>query len=318
MKRFVLFFVLICALFSCTQSGGGVTPSQYEQNGRLKVLSTTAMIDDLVGAIGQDRIDHIPLIVGQMDPHSYELVKGDDEKVGLAALVFANGLNLEHGASLRHQLKVHPNVVFLGDEIKRRVPSQILSVDGEVDPHVWMDVSLWSKGIDPIVSALSRLDPENALFYQRNGDILRQQMLLVDLEIKAMLKKIPAKKRYLVTSHDAFHYFTKAYLAQGADPVNRCVAPEGLAPEGQLSHQDIQRVIDHLLCYGVEVVFPESNMSRAALKKIVSSCEHKGLKVKICDRPLYGDAMGGVGSGADTYLNMIQYNACVLAEEWGE
>ena len=82
------------------------------------------MIDDLVGQVGGDLIDHIPLIFGEIDPHSYELVKGDDEKISHAQIVFANGLNLEHGASLRYKLDKHPSVVFLGEEIKGKLPDQ--------------------------------------------------------------------------------------------------------------------------------------------------------------------------------------------------
>lgn len=313
MKYLLLVFsCLLCLFWGCSKSVHSA-PAWFEDNGKIKVLSTTAMIDDLVGEIGGDRVDHIPLMMGEIDPHSYELVKGDDEKMTFAQIMVANGLNLEHGASLRHQLAVHPCTINVGDEILRRVPDRILTVDGTLDPHVWMDISLWCEGIDAIVAGLISVDPENALFYKRNGDLLRQKMLIAHRGIQKDLAEVPEERRYLVTSHDAFHYFTRAYLAQGASEENRCVAPEGLAPEGQLSSTDIQRVIDHLCAYEVRVVFPESNVSRDALKKIVSSCGHK---VRICSSSLYGDAMGSAGSGAETYLGMIQHNARVLKKEW--
>jgi len=271
------------------------------------------MIDDLVGQIGGDRIDHIPLITGEIDPHSYELVKGDDEKISHAQIVIANGLNLEHGASWRYQLKHHRHVVFLGEEIKKKVPERILTVGKETDPHVWMDISLWAEGIDSIVDALSKEDPANQSTYQKNGELLREKMLAVHQNIKHQMSEVPADKRYLVTSHDAFNYFTRAYLAQGSDWKQRCIAPEGLAPEGQLSSCDIQRVIDYLCCYLVEVVFPESNVSRDALKKITSACRRP---VRISKIPLYGDAMGPQGSAAENYLGMMEHNAKVLKEEW--
>ena len=315
MKYLTSFLLALLFLLGCTQSTPHVS-TWFENNGKIKVLSTTAMIDDLVGEIGKDLVDHFPLIVGQLDPHSYELVKGDDEKIHFAHLLISNGLGLEHGASMRHQLEVHPNALFLGDEIQKRVPEKILKIDGHVDPHVWMDISLWAEAIDPIVSALIKKAPDHALTFKRNGDRLRQKMLQVHLEIQAEMEKIPLDRRYLVTSHDAFNYFTRAYLAQDALVENRCVAPEGLAPEGQLSTQDIQRVIDHLCRFRIEVVFPESNVSRDALKKIVSCCSQKGLNVRLCKDPLYGDAMGAVGSGAETYLGMIRTNAMVLKEEW--
>jgi manganese/zinc/iron transport system substrate-binding protein len=289
-----------------------------QDNGKLKVLSTTAIVDDLVSMVGQDRIDHLPLIIGEIDPHSYELVKGDDEKFLIADIVFANGLGLEHGASLRYRLESHENVVALGDEIYKQCPECILKADLQYDPHCWMDVSLWARAVDPIVAALSAADPEGAEVYQRNGQAVYLAMLQADQEIAEHLKAIPSSKRYLVSSHDAFNYFTKRYLAEPSEEgwQNRFAAPEGLAPEGQLSVSDIQKVIDHLGLYQIGVVFPESNVSRHSLKKIISACQSKGLQVRIADDILYGDAMGSPGSDADTYLKMIWHNVHALEKEW--
>lgn len=314
MKYFSVFFSILLCLFGCAKQEALPTASSYfEDNGKVKILSTTAMIDDLVAHVGGEYVDHMPLVTSDLDPHSYELVKGDDEKIGFAQIVIGNGLNLEHGASLRYQLEHHPHVVLLGNEIQKRVPSQILMVEGQLDPHVWMDISLWSEGIDAIVKALCEVDPEHMLQYRRNGDDLRQTMLLTHRQIQQELNEVASTSRYLVTSHDAFHYFARAYLSEEENWEKRCVAPEGLAPDGQLSSQDIKRVVDHLCQHNIGVVFPESNVNRDALKKIISSCSHS---VQICKKQLYGDAMGAADSGADNYLAMIQHNAKVLKEEW--
>jgi manganese/zinc/iron transport system substrate-binding protein len=292
-----------------------------EPNGKIKVLSTTAMIDDIVEQIGGDRIDSIALITGGIDPHSYELVKGDDEKLSLAQVIFYNGLGLEHGASLRYQLEHHANTVALGNAILKKDPGQILHAGMEIDPHLWMDISLWSKIIDPIAGALSQLDPEGKESYQRRADLVRQKMLQEHQNVYRGLQSVPQEKRYLVTSHDAFNYFTRAYLAAPNEKLpdqwkKRFDAPEGLAPEGQLSTSDIQAIIDHLIAYHIQVVFPESNVSRDSLKKIVHACAQKGFAVKISTDTLYGDAMGPPGSDADTYLKMIRRDADVLIEAW--
>jgi len=316
-KYTLLFFLASCfLLLNGCNAPSSSNFSWYDQNGKVKVLTTTAMIGDLVCEIGGARVDHTTLIQGDVDPHSYELVKGDDEKIAFAHIAIGNGLNLEHGASLRYQMENHPHVVYLGEEIQKRVPEQILYTDGELDPHVWMDISLWAEGVDSIVDALVAQDPEHAAYYRERGDSLRSKMLATHCEIQQEFQLISEDKRYLVTSHDAFHYFARAYLAKGEKWQDRCVAPEGLAPEGQLSSSDIQRVIDHLYEYNIKVVFPESNIARGALKKIIASCQNKGLEVQICTLPLYGDAMGHPGSGADSYLGMIRHNAKVLKGEW--
>lgn len=315
--------ILICCLgfYSCSKAEKSTSRAWTEKSGRIKVLSTTGMIDDLVGEIGREHVDRLVLIRGEIDPHSYELVKGDEEKISFAQIVFHNGLGLEHGASLQYQLHKHPHPVALGNEIEKRAKEAMIFVDGKVDPHVWMDISLWMVAIDPIVEALSKIDPEHKNFYAERGAQLKAEMLAAHQDLVGKFRLVPEKFRYLVTSHDAFNYFARAYLAEENERDKekwrkRFVAPEGLAPDGQLSHADIQETISHLSCYKIGSVFPESNVSRDSLKKICTACKEMGLDVKISSSSLYGDAMGPLGSSADSYLKMIAHNAKVLLQEW--
>lgn len=312
MKKWVL-FVLMAALivWGCSRS------SPAAPSGKLKILSTTAMIDDLVGQIGRERIEHGALITGEMDPHSYELVKGDDEKLAMATVIFYNGLGLEHGASLRYQIEHHSNAISVGNAILEKHPEAIIRTGHEIDPHIWMDIALWSETVESISDALIQADPEGKEFYQENGAQMRQAMLQAHEEIYRELQSIPQERRYLVTSHDAFHYFTRAYLSlPGEEWQKRCDAPEGLAPEGQLSATDIQKVINHLVQYRIPAVFPESNVSRDSLKKILHACAQKGVEVKIAGNVLYADAMGPKGSDAESYLGMMRHDANVMKEAW--
>lgn len=313
MKKWFLILGL-CLLAAC---GKGENSPFFEANGKLKVLSTTAMIDDLVDEIGGSELDHLSLIVGDLDPHSYELVKGDDEKLLSADIIFCNGLGLEHGASLRSHLASHQKAVALGDILFAENPESFVIVDGSLDPHFWMDVALFSQAIDPIVATLSEKDPMHASLYQERGEDLKKRMLAKDQELKRVVQEIPSEKRYLVSSHDAFYYFTKKYLSDpnDVDWKARFMAPEGLAPDGQMSLMDIQRVSDFLCKHQIHVVFPETNINQDALKKIVSICKEKGLHVTIAETPLYGDTMGTEGTGAESYLDMIEHNAQILREK---
>lgn len=296
-------------------------PSAFNQwmqpSNKIKILSTVAMIDDIVGRIGQEKILHMPLISGQIDPHSYEMVKGDDEKLSMATVVFYNGLGLEHGASLRHHLIKHANAIALGDIVAQMVPEKMIYVDQTIDPHIWMDISLWSLIVDPIVQELSRLDPESKDFYQNNGKKLLDAMQESNKNLYQGMHEIPSVQRYLVTSHDAFNYFTRAYLANPNESwQDRVKAPEGLAPDGQLSLADIQCIVNFLLEKRIQTVFPESSVNRDALNKIIHDCQQKGLKVYMASSPLYSDSIGEKGSGADNYLDMMQYNANAIRSEW--
>ncbi len=314
---FGLKLLLICLLGVGCSQGDHTLDKWMQPDSKIKVLSTTAIIDDVVGKIGQDRIAHMSLITGDVDPHSYELVKGDDEKISQATLIFCHGLGLEHGASLRTKLDHKEGVTYLGDYVRGQNPEAILMKDGQVDPHIWMDVLLWTSVIEPVVEELSKKDPEGASFYQHNGELLKEEMLQVHEKIISQITSIPPEKKYLVTSHDAFNYFTHRYLAQGEENWNeRAKAPEGLAPDGQLSCFDIQQIVDHLCAYQISVVFPESNVSKDSLKKIVAACLEKGLSIKIASGHLHADALGPTGSDADTYLKMMQHNVSLLVDEW--
>jgi manganese/zinc/iron transport system substrate-binding protein len=287
------------------------------KDGKIKVLSTTGMIDDIVQRVGGDYVDSIVLIKGDLDPHSYQLVKGDDEKLSFADIIFYNGLGLEHGPSIKHYLNNNPKAIGLGDIIGKQYPEDIIYVNGQPDPHIWMDIAMWIETVDPIVDTLSKKDPDHAVIYKKNGELLKEKMSQADEDIYLLLQAIPDNKRYLVTSHDAFNYFARAYLSSDNDIKAqweaRFVAPEGLAPESQISASDIQWIINHLEKYHVTVVFAESNVSKDSLKKIVSAAKEKGLDLRIAEEPLYGDAMGHPGSFGDTYLEMISHNAITIA-----
>lgn len=293
-----------------------------EANGKVKVLSTTAMIDDLVRQVGGEHVDTIILIEGELDPHSYQLVKGDDEKLNFAQLIFYNGVGLEHGASLHHHLTKNPRAFSLGDFIEKNHPGLLLEFQGQKDPHMWMDISLWSKTVPWIVEVLSRQDPGHAAVFAENGARLQKELDDVHIQVKEIMHQVPSQKRFLVTSHDAFHYFARAYLAEEEERVSgewkkRFAAPEGLAPESQLSAGDIQAIIDHLQQHQISLLFPESNVSRDSIRKIVQSGRDKGLDLSIACCPLYSDAMGPKGSEGDTYTKMILYNARTLSSHMG-
>lgn len=308
---------LIVAWLIITGLGSKEKFSGSTSKKNLVVLSTTAMIYDIVEQVGGERVEASILIRGSIDPHSYELVKGDDEKIDSADIVFFNGLHLEHGASLQYKLSSNQNAISVGDYILSKHPECILYENGQLDPHIWMDVSLWAKIIDPIVEALSSKDPEGKEYYVAKGNLVREKMLQVHLDFKERLQKVPEERRYLVTSHDAFGYFTRGYLSTDQDLEKdtwrkRFAAPEGLAPDGQLGAMDLQKIVDYLDEYQVGVVFPESNVSRDSLRKIVFACEKKCLEIRFSHNFLYGDCMGV----SDSYLDMIEHNVSILIKEW--
>lgn len=306
-------------LFGCA-SGQFELKEWMKEDGRVKIVATTAMVTDLVKAVGGDEVDVIVLIKGDLDPHSYQLVKGDDEKLVRADLIIANGMGLEHGPTLQAYLKGSPKAYLLGSEILANYPDLALSVDGAQDPHIWMDLSLYAKTVPVIVKALSKARPEKAGQFQDRGEILKKELLAAHEKAKTILHEVPKEKRYLITSHDAFNYFTRAYLAEPEEVVSgewqkRFEAPEGLAPDSQLSQKDILDILNYVEKYHITVIFPESNVSSDSLRKIQQAARDKGISITLGNPYLYGDAMGPPGSDGDTYIKMILHNAHTLAED---
>ena len=253
-----------------------------------------------------------------MDPHSYELVKGDDEKFSMAHIVFYNGLGLEHSGSLITQLKHHPHAVALGEEIRKQDATLILEERGQIDPHIWLDVSIWTRGIDPIVKHLSALDPSSAHYYEAQGNQARVELEQLDLHIQEKMESIPSEKKYLVTSHDAFNYFARRYLDHEGQWKKRFCAPEGLAPDGQLGYIDLERVIAHLEKNQICTIFPEANVSQESLHKIIDICRAKKMKIEISSCTLFSDTLSDTPSHTFTYDEMMRHNTAVLCKYWSE
>lgn len=316
MKWFFVIVTVISCFCGCqnmTKSNGQHVHEWFEDNGRKKILTTTSHIKDLVKAIGGDYVDVIALIHGEQDPHSYMLVKGDDEKFARADLVFSNGLMLEHGTSLARMLEQSPRNMGLGNFLYEKDPSQIIVINKTLDPHIWMDVALWRQTVGVIANTLSTILSEHKDQIKKNAENVNHALDNLDKVIRAKMQSIPASKRYLVTTHDAFHYFAKRYMANEEEQKNgswieRCQAPEGLAPDSQLSTADMQRMVEHLIKHHIHVVFAESNVSKDSIKKLISSCYERGHKVHIAKNSLFADAMGKDGTPQSTYIGMMLYN----------
>lgn len=313
MKKWICLLLGAAAIIGCSPKKTCTKLNAFmKDDGRVKVLSSIAMIDDLVTQIGGEHIDALCLVTGDVDPHSYELVKGDGEKFDRADIVFVNGLGLEHGASIQYQIKEHSNAVVLGDHLYRQCRQELLVIDGQLDPHVWMDMALWARNVDPIVRALSAKDPDHASVYQERGDALKEELLTAHSVIYAQMQAVPEDQRFLVTSHDAFNYFARRYLSSPNELERhgwkkRVAAPQGLAPESQINPVDIVEIISHLERYKIPVLFPESNVSTDALAKVIDASRKRGMEIKMIETPLYGDAMDG------SYVEMMQHNANVIA-----
>lgn len=309
--KFITFLIAIAfVFFGCGPKKKGYLDNWMKEDQKIKILSTTTQIGDLVQGVGGERVNSLVLIQGDLNPHTYEIVKGDNEKVARADLIFYNGLGLEHGASLSSLLREKENSYPVGEWVLKQNGEKILKKGETVDPHIWMDLSLWKGVSSLIVEKLIEIDPEGADYYKKQKEQLDLKIDETHLKISKLLKEIPEEKRYLVTTHDAFEYFTRSYLANAEekDWKKRFMAPEGLAPDGQLNPLDLQKIIDHIKEHKISVLFPESNVNQDSIYKIAMAGKEMGLEIRICEEPLYGDSTSGL-----TYLDSMLENAKVLS-----
>ncbi len=280
-----------------------------EDNGAIKVLCTTEYVVSLVRSVGGEAVDVLSLVNGSNDPHSYQLVKGDNEKFLRSDLVFSTGLGLEMGASLARYLALY-NAIAIGDYIAHET-QQAIFVGPTVDPHMWMDISLWAQGVDVIAQQLTAIRPDVSEYFKKNAFDTKNRLMEVHEKIRTLLHTVPPEHRYLVTTHDAFHYFCRAYLAeqkeqQSGEWSKRCIAPEGFAPESQISTHDLDTVISYIIQHHISEVFVESEMNEDSVKKIIDVCRERGQDVTLSDEALYSDTIDG------TYEKTIEHNAEVI------
>ena len=290
-------YVLLCALIATACSA----PEQEASNGRIKIVATTGMVADLARNIGGDRVEVIGLMGPGVDPHYYKASQGDLARITDADIVLFNGLFLEGKmeaifAKMARSKKV---VAVAGgiDEKNLRRPPEFL---GHFDPHIWFDVSLWMQTVEVAVASLSELDPEGVEVYRRNGEQYRARLDALHQWVIEQVEQIPEQQRVLITAHDAFGYFGLAYGFE-------VVGLQGISTVAEYGVNDVTQLVDRIVERQVKAIFVESSVPARSIEAVRQGCLNRGFEVVI-GGTLYSDAMGGAGSGADSYVGMVESN----------
>ena len=290
-------YVLLCALIATACSA----PEQEASNRRIKIVATTGMVADLARNIGGDRVEVIGLMGPGVDPHYYKASQGDLARITDADIVLFNGLFLEGKmeaifAKMARSKKV---VAVAGgiDEKNLRRPPEFL---GHFDPHIWFDVSLWMQTVEVAVASLSELDPEGVEVYRRNGEQYRARLDALHQWVIEQVGQIPEQQRVLITAHDAFGYFGLAYGFE-------VVGLQGISTVAEYGVNDVTQLVDRIVERQVKAIFVESSVPARSIEAVRQGCLNRGFEVVI-GGTLYSDAMGGAGSGADSYVGMVESN----------
>lgn len=289
--------------------GGAITPAALPSPYR--IVTTCGMVTDIVKAVAGARAEVSGLMGEGVDPHLYKPTRNDVQALLSADVVFYSGLMLEgRMADTFSRVGRQGKPVFAVTE--GIDPSFLLEPEGfqgHWDPHVWMDVSAWSRCVGFVADSLAELDPSHADEYQSNAAAYRAQLAALDDYVKRVIATIPAEQKVLVTAHDAFGYFSRAYDI----PVK---SVQGITTESEAAVRDIEDLVDFLVEKKVPAIFVESSVSPASLKAVIAGAQARGWKVKIGGE-LYSDAMGPPGTYEGTYIGMIDHNATTIARALG-
>ena len=272
-----------------------------EDNGKLKVVVTTSMLTDLVKNIGADLIEIEGLMGAGVDPHLYKASEGDVSKLFNADVIFYNGLHLEGKlVAVFEKMDTQKTTVALGEFLAKEglIGSDYFA--SNYDPHVWFNIQYFKEFPDKVTSVLSEKDPKNAASYTANNLAFQQKLDLLHTAVVNTIATLAPEKRILVTAHDAFNYFGKAYGF-------KVVGLQGLSTATEAGVQDVQKLSEYIIANKVKAIFIESSVPRRTIEALEAAVLSKGHQVSI-GGSLYSDALGDGGSVEGTYVGMFLYN----------
>ncbi len=283
-------------------------PSSADNQG-LYVVTTTAQISDIVKNVTQGspiRIEH--LMGTGVDPHLYRPTRSDVVRLKKADIVFYNGLHLEgQMIELFEKLKKEKPVISLAESLPEDF--LITSEQNKYDPHIWMNVKAWINSVETVKNALTQYNPPSAALYSKRAQVYSKKLTLLDTHIKTVIKTIPQNARTLITAHDAFGYFGKAY------DIN-VIGIQGLSTENETGLKRMEELGDLLTAQKIPSIFSETSVNNRNIKALIQGAKSKGHKVKL-GGALYSDAMGKEGTYEGTYIGMMEHNVRTLTKALG-
>lgn len=294
MKQIIQVVLIFILFFSCKDA--------KPKDNKLHIVTTTSMITDLVQNIGGDKVAVKGLMGAGVDPHLYKASEGDVSKLADADMIIYSGLHLE-GKLVEVFEKMQRqkiNTVAASDALDKKDLIGSTHFASNYDPHIWFDVENWEKITTYLAGQLSAADPENKAYFQANAAQYLLQLKVLKEELHAEIATLPTDQRRLVTAHDAFNYFGRAFQFD-------VVGLQGLSTATEAGVQDVQKTASYIIDHKVKSVFIESSVPRRTVEALQAAVNSKNHKVTI-GGTLFSDALGNPGTPEGTYIGMFKYN----------
>jgi manganese/zinc/iron transport system substrate-binding protein len=280
----------------------GDAPERSSVETGLRVVATTSIVADLVRTIGGDEVALEALMGSGVDPHLYKPSAGDVRRMDGAQAVFYNGLHLE--GKMTEVLEQMGRRGVHTVAVAHCVPeSELLTSEGfsgVYDPHVWFDVALWMHAAECVRDGLTSLEPAHAdLFSDRTAAYL-EELEATDGWVRRRIAEIPESVRVLVTAHDAFSYFGRAYDIDVRGLL-------GVSTAAEAGAADVQALAEFIATRRIPAIFIESSVSPRYVEALQQAARASGFEVAI-GGSLYSDALGDPGGSAATYIGTVRSN----------
>ena len=272
-----------------------------------KIVATTSIIGDAIENIVGDSAQVIKLMGPGVDPHAYKATPQNIQDLSRADIIFYNGLHLEGKmADILAKFSKRNPVFAASDGIDTvNYLGDFKYVDG-LDPHIWFDVLLWKQALLYMSECLQKIDTLSANYYQENTQKYVKQLDELHEKIQKSIQEIPKNQRVLITAHDAFTYFGRAYDIevkglQGISTVTDC----GL--------RDITNLVEFIIKRNIKAIFPENSVPNKPLRAVVEGCRKRGHMVTL-GQELYSDALGEEDAWQGTYIGMVSTNVQTIVD----
>ena len=300
MRKLMLIPILLTAILGCKPSGENNTS-------RLEVVCTTGMIGDAVeNLLGEHAV--IKTLMGPgVDPHLYKATQGDIEALTRADLIIYNGLHLEGKMTeILEKLSKSRRVFAVGDML----PSDKLINSTDYldahDPHIWFDVALWLEAIQHLSDQLKEEYPSIAPDITANMANYRQALQDLHMEVSEDIHSIPEGQRVLITAHDAFKYFGKAYGMEVR-------GLQGISTASEYGLRDVSDLVNFVTDYNIKAIFVESSVPKRSVEAVIEGAQERGHQLALGGE-LYSDAMGSAGTPEGTYQGMVRHNVNTIVK----
>lgn len=285
---YLLFTIFVFAIFGCDKS----TPD---------IVATTGMITDVVKNVGGEKVEVFGMMGAGVDPHLYKPTAKDIQKLNSAHIIFYNGLHLEAKlGDILAKMSGDTKAIAVTDDIDQIHLLSSQEYEGQYDPHLWFDVTLWMKVVERVRDTLIEFDIDNEVMYQNNAERYLTQLAELHQYVKTQVERVPPAQRVLVTAHDAFNYFGKAY---GFDVRGL----QGISTVSEAAISDVQGLATFIAERRIPAIFVESSVPSRSLEAVKAAVKSKGFDVQIGGE-LFSDAMGNEGTSEGTYIGMVKHN----------